>query len=77
VPSTLTNKVKPQLAQHEVYNPDLEWGQYVLHREWDEKEFIRSRIKAETTPSEKLQQLLVMRPVDRSLNTPCRTRTSS
>ncbi len=50
VPSTSTNKLKPHLANYGVSNPDHEWGQYVLLRTWDEKEFVRSLIKAETTP---------------------------
>lgn len=50
VPSTSTNKLKPHLANYGVSNPDQEWGQYVLLRTWDEKEFVRSLIKAETTP---------------------------
>ncbi len=51
VPSTSTIKLKPHLANYGVSDPDLEWGQYVLLRPWDEKKFIRSLNKAENTPS--------------------------
>lgn len=54
VPSTSTNKLKPHLANYGVADPDLEWGQYVLLRPWDEKKFIRSLNKAENTPSTEL-----------------------
>lgn len=54
VPSVSTNKLKPQLANYGVSNPDAEWGSYALLRPWDERKFLRSLDKAERTPIEEL-----------------------
>jgi DNA repair photolyase len=42
VPSTATIKQGPKLAEFGVRDPDLEWGNYVLLREWDEGKFLSS-----------------------------------
>jgi DNA repair photolyase len=55
VPSTSTNKQGPKLAHFGVTNPDLQWGKYVLVREWDEEKFLVSLRKAESTPKEQLK----------------------
>lgn len=54
VPSVSTNKLRPQLAEYGVSNPDAEWGSYALLRPWDEREFLKSLAKAELTPIEEL-----------------------
>lgn len=54
VVSVSTNKLKPQLAEYGVSNPDAEWGSYALLRPWDEREFLKSLAKAERTPIEEL-----------------------
>src|SRR5262249_8503571 len=42
VPSAATIKQGQNLARYGVKDPDLEWGQYVLLRPWDEKKFLAS-----------------------------------
>lgn len=50
VPSASTKKLSPLLAIHGVDDPDLEWGNYVLVRPWDEKKFLASLRSAERAP---------------------------
>ena len=50
VPDTSANKQSPELEKFGVEDPDEQWGQYVLLRPWDEKAFLASLHKAETTP---------------------------
>jgi len=47
VPSVSTNKMAPSLKERGVEDPDLEWGDYVFLRPWDEKKFLASLRKAE------------------------------
>ena len=54
VPSTATIKQGPKLAEFGVSDPDLEWGSYVLLREWDEDKFLSSLKTANTTPIKSL-----------------------
>lgn len=54
VPSASTVKQAPKLAQHGIKDPDAEWGNYVLLRQWDEKRFLASLRTAEKTPRDKL-----------------------
>ena len=54
VPSASTIKLKPQLKELGVDDPDAQWGQYVYLREWDEEKFLRSLSAAEYTPLEEL-----------------------
>src|ERR1700693_4498503 len=49
VPSAATIKQGPKLKEYGVEDPDLEWGQYVLLRPWDEDKFLRSLRAAEAT----------------------------
>lgn len=56
VPSVSANKLKPLLSQYGVYNPDLQWGQYLLVRPWDEKKFLSSLNTAERIPVENLNR---------------------
>ena len=55
VPSTATIKQGPKLADYGVQDPDAEWGDYVLLRRWDEKQFLASLRRAEATPRDKLK----------------------
>jgi DNA repair photolyase/predicted DNA-binding protein (UPF0251 family) len=50
VPSTSAIKQAPKLNKLGVNDPDAEWGQYVFVRNWDEKAFLASLIKAEGIP---------------------------
>jgi DNA repair photolyase len=50
VPSAATIKQGAKLKEYGVKDPDLEWGQYVLLRPWDENKFLRSLRAAEATP---------------------------
>jgi DNA repair photolyase len=54
VPSTATIKQGPKLAEFGVEDPDLEWGQYVLLREWNEARFLASLRSANETPRKML-----------------------
>jgi DNA repair photolyase len=54
VPSAATIKQGPKLATFGVNDPDLEWGQYVLLREWDENRFLSSLRTADRTPRKDL-----------------------
>ncbi|HAB17808.1 MAG TPA: hypothetical protein PLX89_26885 [Verrucomicrobiota bacterium] len=55
VPSAATIKQGPRLARFGVSEPDLEWGEYLLLRRWDEMKFLASLRAAETTPAGKLK----------------------
>src|SRR6266702_4740768 len=55
VPSAATIKQGPKLREYGVEDPDLEWGQYVLLRPWDEDKFLRSLRAAEATPKTTLK----------------------
>ena len=55
VPSAATIKQGPQLARYGVANPDVEWGNYVLLRPWDEPKFLASLRAAENTPLSQLK----------------------
>jgi DNA repair photolyase len=50
VPSAATIKQGPKLAEHGVKDPDADWGDYVLVREWDERKFLASLRTAEKAP---------------------------
>jgi DNA repair photolyase len=50
VPSAATIKQGPKLAAFGVVDPDAEWGNYVLLRQWDERKFLASLKSAENTP---------------------------
>ncbi len=50
VPSVSVNKMKGQLAELGVEDPDEQWGQYAFLRVWDEEVFLRSLRAAEKTP---------------------------
>lgn len=54
VPSSSTNKMKPQLKALGVDDPDADWGDYVFLREWDEEAFRTSVRRAEQTPQRSL-----------------------
>ncbi len=55
VPSAATNKLAPMLAEYGVRDPDVEWGDYVLIRPWDEAKFLASLRVAENTPLSQLK----------------------
>jgi DNA repair photolyase len=55
VPSAATVKQGPALARYGVRDPDVEWGNYVLLRPWDEKKFLASLRTAERTPKADLK----------------------
>ena len=55
VPSAATIKQGPKLREYGVDDPDLEWGQYVLLRKWDENKFLSSLRSAESTPKAALK----------------------
>jgi DNA repair photolyase len=55
VPSAATIKQGPKLREYGVNDPDLEWGQYVLLRKWDETKFLSSLRAAEATPKAALK----------------------
>lgn len=54
VPSSSTNKLKPQLQKLGVDDPDADWGDYVFLREWDEEAFRASVRRAEQVPLKSL-----------------------
>jgi DNA repair photolyase len=56
VPSAATIKQGPKLKEFGVDDPDLEWGQYVLLRKWDEDKFLSSLRTAESTPKAALKR---------------------
>jgi DNA repair photolyase len=55
VPNAATIKQGAQLAPFGVHDPDAQWGQYVLLREWDERKFLSSLAAAENTPRDQLK----------------------
>jgi DNA repair photolyase len=55
VPSAATIKLGPKLADYGVKDPDAEWGDYVLLRQWDEDKFLASLRAAENTPRSQLK----------------------
>jgi len=55
VPSAATIKQGPQLVRYGVTDPDGEWGEYVLLRQGDERQFPASLGAAERTPPTALQ----------------------
>ena len=56
VPSTSTIKQGSALQAFGIKDPDVEWGDYVLLRPWDEKAFLASLRKAENTPVKQLKE---------------------
>ena len=56
VPSAATIKQGPKLREYGVDDPDLEWGQYVLLRKWDETRFLGSLRTAESAPKAALKR---------------------
>jgi DNA repair photolyase len=55
VPNTSTIKLGPKLEAYGIVDPDEEWGDYVLLRQWDERKFLASLRAAETTPVTELK----------------------
>src|SRR5436853_2406426 len=55
VPSAATIKMTSRLTAHGVTDPDHEWGDYVLLRQWDEEKFLASLRSAEQTPRKDLK----------------------
>ena len=56
VPSAATIKQGPKLAEYGVKDPDAEWGDYVLLRQWEEEKFLPSLRAAENTPRSDLKR---------------------
>jgi len=56
VPSAATIKQGPKLAEYGVKDPDVEWGDYVMLRPWDEERFLASLRAAENTPRSQLKR---------------------
>lgn len=56
VPSAATIKQGKHLARYSVHDPDLQWGEYVLLRTWDEGRFLVSLAAAERTPASELSR---------------------
>lgn len=54
VPNAATIKQGRALAPFGISDPDAQWGQYVLLREWDEQRFVSSLNAAQNTPIDKL-----------------------
>ncbi len=54
VPNAATIKQGRALAPFGISDPDTQWGQYVLLREWDEQRFLSSLNAAQNTPIGKL-----------------------
>ena len=55
VPSASTIKQGPKLREYGVRDADLEWGDYVLLRPWDEEKFLASLRSADSTPLNSLK----------------------
>jgi len=55
VPEVATIKQIHQLRPLGISDPDAQWGDYVLLRQWDEKAFLASLGKAERTPVSELK----------------------
>jgi DNA repair photolyase len=56
VPSAATIKQGPKLAEYGVKDPDVEWGDYVMLRPWNEERFLGSLRAAENTPRSQLKR---------------------
>jgi DNA repair photolyase len=56
VPSAATIKQSRPLSELGVSDPDLDWGNYVLLRPWDEQKFRASLRAADKTPLDQLKQ---------------------
>lgn len=54
VPEVSVGKQRKALALYGVQDPDAEWGEYALLRQWDEKEFRQSLMKMCRMPDGKL-----------------------
>lgn len=55
VPGVATNKQEKALAPFGVDDPDAQWGEYVLVRQWDETAFLSSLRSAENRATSKLK----------------------
>ena len=55
VPSASTIKMEAKLAEYGVKDADVEWGDYVLLRPWDDRKFLSSLRSAEETPRSQLK----------------------
>ena len=55
VPSAATIKQSARLAEFGVSDPDLDWGNYVFLRPWDEQKFRASLRAADKTPLDQLK----------------------
>ena len=55
VPSVSTNRHKRHLEPYGVSDPDAQWGDYALLREWKEDAFLTSLKRAERTPLAELK----------------------
>src|SRR5437764_7889927 len=55
VPSASTIKMEAKLSEYGVQDADVEWGEYVLLRPWDEPKFLSSLRSAEDTPQSQLK----------------------
>jgi DNA repair photolyase len=49
-----TGPLATTLREYGILDPDADWGKYVLFRPWDEKKFMASLRRAESTPPAKL-----------------------
>ena len=56
VPSSATNKQARGLKKYQITDPDEQWGDYSLLRQWDEDMFLASLKSAEKTPKTKLKK---------------------
>jgi DNA repair photolyase len=56
VPSAATIKQGANLAKYDVKDPDVEWGNYVLLRPWNEDKFLASLRSAEGTGRSQLKR---------------------
>jgi DNA repair photolyase len=56
VPSASTIKMESKLADFGVEDADVEWGEYVLLRPWDEQKFLASLKGAQNTPMAQLRR---------------------
>jgi DNA repair photolyase len=56
VPEASTVKLSGRLADYQVKDPDAQWGEYVLLRQWDEAKFLASLRRAEETPVHQLKK---------------------
>lgn len=56
VPSASANKQEKQLKRYGILEPDADWGNYVLLRQWNEKRFLASLNRAQNLPPEELDE---------------------